>query len=109
MNKETIVLILVAITFISCIVAQILGDWFSVPYALAGISFGYGMSLCQGGKQITLPTQSLDEARELMKDAKERWHLVAVTGHCVVAYRSEQKAFDALGRDGIGYAVVGGA
>lgn len=109
MKQETVFLTIGGFAIGASLVAIAMDSGYGFAYGSLLVFGGYALSLCGGDKTITLPTQSLDEARELMKDAKERWHLVAVTGHCVVAYRSEQKAFDALGRDGIGYAVVGGA
>lgn len=111
MNKSSVFLALSGLTIASSFSALVIDDGFSVAYGIAAITAGYALSLCQGGKQITLPTQNLDDACRMMDSESGRWHLVAVPGHCVRAYRSSERAMDAMAADAVGYAVVdcGGA
>lgn len=111
MTKSSIFLTLSGLTIGSSFAALVIDSGFSVAYGIAAITAGYALSLCQGGRQITLPTQNLDDACRMMDSESGRWHLVAVPGHCVVAYRSADKAMDAMSADAVGYAVVdcGGA
>lgn len=108
MNKSSVFLALSGLTIASSFAALVIDDGFGVAYGIAAITAGYALSMCHGGRQITLATQNLDDACRMMDSETGRWHLVAVPGHCVVAYRSAEKALDAMGHDGIGYAVVGG-
>lgn len=107
MNKSNILLILTILTAASAIGASIADDFFCIPYGFFLILIGYGISLCGGDKTITLATQNLDEACTIMANEPGRWHLVAVHGHNVVAYRSADKAMDAMTDEAVGYAVVG--
>ncbi len=109
MKKETILITLTATACASGMFALYIDGAYALPFLCFAVLFAFIVSLCEGDKTITLPTQCLDEACKMMEHEKGQWHLVAVAGHCVVAYRSKQKALDAMGRDGVGYALVGGA
>jgi len=107
MKKENVLIILCGLSVSSGLAAWALDAGFGFAYACIGALVFYVISLCGRADQITLATQSLDEAKLMMEDKPGTWHLVAVSGRCVVAYRSERQALDSMGRDGIGYAVVG--
>lgn len=108
MNKSSVFLALSGLTIASSFAALVIDDGFGVAYGIAAITAGYALSLCQGGKQITLATQNLDDACRMMGSESGRWHLVAVAGHCVVAFRSETEALDVMSKDAVGYAVFDG-
>lgn len=108
MKKENTFLILAALAIGSSVAALVIDDHFSVAFGCIAVFVGYCMSLCGRGRMITLPTQSLDDAGRMMSGQSGRWHLVAVPGHCVVAYRSEAEALDVMSKDAVGYAVFDG-
>ncbi len=108
MKKEDTFLILAVLAIGSSVAALVIDSGFSVAFGCIAVFIGYCMSLCGHGRTMTLPTQCLDEAAKLMSAESGRWHLVAVPGHCVVAYRSAATALDALSSDAIGYAVFDG-
>lgn len=105
MKKENVFLALGGLAIASSIAALVVDNGYGFAYGSLLVFAGYALSLCGGDKQITLPTQNLDDACQMMADAPGRWHLVSVPGHCVVAYRSERKALGAM-TDAVGYAVV---
>lgn len=108
MKKENTFLILSGLAICSSVAALVIDDHFGVAFGCIAVFIGYCLSLCGHGRMITLPTQCIDEADRMMAGESGRWYLVAVPGHCVVAYRSATTALDALSSDAVGYAVFDG-